>query len=144
MKSVGLIDAPFMWFQALREEVLKLGFEQSPFCPCTFILRCPKTRVPEGIIGVHVDDGLCGGNQRFLSKLQELEKRYPFGSQKVAQFTFTGIDIFNIPTKPLHYPKASTLTVNAINPIKISLERRKDETAKVTSEEKMALRSGFR
>ena len=136
--AYGLIDAPFMWFQALKEEVLKLGFEQSPFCPCTFILRCPKTRVPEGIIGVHVDDGLCGGNQRFMSKLQELEKRYPFGSQKVGQFTFTGIDMFQHPNKAITLSQSKY--VNAINPIKIPIERRKDETAKVTSEEKMALR----
>ena len=125
MKSVGLIDAPFMWFQALREEVLKLGFEQSPFCPCTFILRCPKTRVPEGIIGVHVDDGLCGGNQRFLSKLQELEKRYPFGSQKVAQFTFTGIDIFNIPTKPVHFPKANASMQSIPSKYQLNAEKMK-------------------
>ena len=76
--AYGLIDAPFLWFQALKDHLLLLGFEQSPFCPCTFILRCQKTQKPEGIIGVHVDDGLCGGNYRFLAKLQELEKVYPF------------------------------------------------------------------
>ena len=136
--AYGLIDAPFMWFQALKEEVLRLGFEQSPFCPCTFILRCPKTRVPEGIIGVHVDDGLCGGNQRFMDKLQELERRYPFGSQKVGQFTFTGIDMFQHPNKAITLSQSKY--INAINPIKIPIERRKDETSKVTAEEKMALR----
>ena len=39
--AYGLIDAPYLWLQALREELLRLEFEQSPFCPCTFILRCP-------------------------------------------------------------------------------------------------------
>ena len=136
--AYGLIDAPFLWFQALKEELVQLGFEQSPFCPCTFILRCPDTHAPEGIIGVHVDDGLCGGNQRFLSKLKELERKYPFGSQKMGQFTFTGIDMFQHPNKAITLSQSNY--VKAITPIKISLERRKDETTTINAEEKMALR----
>ena len=123
------VHMDYMWFQALRE-VLRLGFEQSPFCPCTFILRCPRTDVPEGIIGVHVGDGLCGGNQGFLTKLQELEKRFPFGSQKIGQFTFTGVDMFQHPNN----------YIKTINPIKISQERRQMETAEGTDAERMSLR----
>ena len=136
--AYGLIDAPFLWFQALKEELMQLGFEQSPFCPCTFILRCPITHAPEGIIGVHVDDGLCGGNQRFMSKLRELERKYPFGSQKMGQFTFTGIDMFQHPNKAITLSQSNY--VKAITPIKVSLERRKDETTPINAEEKMALR----
>jgi hypothetical protein len=69
--AYGLIDAPFLWYQALRDELVRLEFETPPFCPCTFILWDPVIKKPDGIIGVHVDDGLCGGNQPFLSKLQE-------------------------------------------------------------------------
>ena len=72
--AYGLIDAPFLWFQALREELVRLEFEQSPFCPCTFILRCPKTQQPDGIIGIHVDDGLCGGNKDFSRNLQNSKR----------------------------------------------------------------------
>ena len=136
--AYGLIDAPFLWFQALKEELVQLGFEQSPFCPCTFILRCPATHAPEGIIGVHVDDGLCGGNQRFLSKLKGLERKYPFGSQKMGQFTFTGIDMFQHPNKAITLSQSNY--VKAITPTKISLELRKDETTPINAEEKMALR----
>ena len=136
--AYGLIDAPFLWFQALKDELLKLGFDQSPFCPCTFILRCPHTRKPEGIIGVHVDDGLCGGNDRFMNKLKELEKTYPFGSHKVGQFTFTGIDMFQHPNKAITLSQAEY--VKKIQPIKITLERRKVESELITADERMALR----
>eukprot|EP00435_Cladocopium_sp_Y103_P030271 s3530_g7.t1 len=136
--AYGLIDAPFLWFQALKEELLTLGFEQSPFCPCTFILRCPKTLRPEGIIGVHVDDGLCGGNERFLSKLAQLEKRYPFGSHKIGQFTFTGIEMFQHPNKSITLSQSEY--VKKIEPIHIASARRTLESEPVTSEERLALR----
>ena len=136
--AYGLIDAPYLWFQALREELLRLEFEQSPFCPCTFILRCPNTKEPEGVIGIHVDDGLCGGNERFMSKLQQLESVYPFGSQKVGSFTFTGIEMFQHPNKSITL--SQTEYINKIQPIKINQDRRKEEHSKVTADEKMALR----
>eukprot|EP00435_Cladocopium_sp_Y103_P025811 s1152_g6.t1 len=129
------------WLQtgtALKEELLSLGFEQSPFCPCTFILRCPKTLKPEGIIGVHVDDGLCGGNERFLSKLAQLEKRYPFGSHKIGQFTFTGIEMFQHPNKSITLSQSEY--VKKIEPIHIASSRRPLESEPVTSEERLALR----
>eukprot|EP00435_Cladocopium_sp_Y103_P018806 s1370_g4.t1 len=136
--AYGLIDAPFLWYQALRDELLKLGFETSPFCPCTFILRNPDTKEPDGIIGVHVDDGLCGGNKRFLEKLRELEQKYPFGSQKLGNFTFTGIDMFQHPNKSITMSQAEY--VKKIAPIKIPSERRAREDAEVTPEERLALR----
>ena len=136
--AYGLIDAPYLWLQALREELLRLEFEQSPFCPCTFILRCPTTKEPEGIIGIHVDDGFCGGNERFMSKPQHLESVYPFGSQKIDNFTFTGIEMFQHPNKSITL--SQTECINKIQPIKITQDHRKEEHSKVTAEEKMALR----
>ena len=50
--AYGLVDAPFMWFQAILEELLGLGFQQSPFDPCLFILRDPKSGQPDGILGL--------------------------------------------------------------------------------------------
>ena len=61
--AYGLVDAPFMWYQAILEELVTLGFEQSPFDPCLFVLRNRETLMPDGILGLHVDDGLCAGNQ---------------------------------------------------------------------------------
>ena len=136
--AYGLIDAPFLWYQALKDELMQLGFETSPFCPCTFVLRDPQTKEPDGVIGIHVDDGLCGGNQRFVEKLQALERKYPFGSHKTGQFTFTGIDMFQHPNKGITMSQAEY--VKKISPIKISSERRQQESSEVTPEERLALR----
>ena len=35
--AYGLIDAPFLWYQALSSELVGLGFEISPFDPCLFV-----------------------------------------------------------------------------------------------------------
>ena len=35
-----------------------------------------------GLIGMHVDDGLCAGDGEFDKALQQLEKRFPFGSKR--------------------------------------------------------------
>ena len=77
--AYGLIDAPYLWYCALRDALVKLGFEIAPWDPCVFVLRCPKTHQPEGVIGVHVDDGLCGGNERFQGKSKSWSDSLPSG-----------------------------------------------------------------
>ena len=89
----GLIDAPYQWFLAITEELIRLGFTQSPFNPCQYILRHHEHGTLEGVLGLHVDDGICGGSQYFSNKIACLEKKYPFGSKKLKQFTFTGIEM---------------------------------------------------
>ena len=137
--AYGLVDAPFMWFQAILEELLRLGFEQSPFDPCLFILRDPRTLQPDGILGLHVDDGLCAGNRRFQDTLDLLEKKYPFGTKRIGQFTFTGIDMQQTPDGTIHLSQSKY--IRAIEPIKINMERRKQVDQAVTEEERQQLRA---
>ena len=40
--AYGLIDAPYQWFLAITEELLRLGFTQSPFDPCKFVYTIMK------------------------------------------------------------------------------------------------------
>ena len=137
--AYGLVDAPYLWYQAILEELLKLGFEQSPFDPCLFILRDSSTGTPDGILGLHVDDGLCAGNQRFLDKLTLLEQKYPFGTKRVNQFTFTGIDMQQTPDGTIHLSQSKY--IRNIDPIKINPDRRKQLDQKVTEEERQHLRA---
>ena len=65
--AYGLIDAPFLWFQTLCDELKNLGFTSCPFDPCVFILRNPKDQTVAGVLGIHVDDGIHGGDQNILS-----------------------------------------------------------------------------
>jgi hypothetical protein len=86
--AYGRVDAPYLWFQELKTALESLQFKAAPFDPCTFVL-VDDQGVTQGIVGVHVDDGLCCGSALFHGKLQELSKKFPFGSQKQKEFTFT-------------------------------------------------------
>ena len=136
--AYGLIDAPYQWYQAISEALINLGFTQSPFDPCQFVLRDHETGSLEGILGLHVDDGICGGSEYFARKIDQLEKKYPFGSKKIKQFTFTGIEMDQLPNGTITMRQSNY--VRAIEPIKIPLERRQQPDSKVSEEERQALR----
>ena len=136
--AYGLIDAPFLWFQTLCEELNQLGLQASPFDPCLFTLRHPETGELCGALGVHVDDGIYGGNEYFHQQIQKLEKKYPFGSKKSKSFTFTGIDMQQLPDQSIQL--SQTKYVNNIPSISIKPERRLQEDQPVTEEERHHLR----
>lgn len=75
--AYGLIDAPYLWYQTLVTELEALGFEACPFDACLYVLRSPQNSSTPGkicgILGVHVDDGLGGGNSYFEGKIRQLE-----------------------------------------------------------------------
>ena len=50
-------------------------------------------RILHGVIGVHVDDGICGGDEFFHQQLESLKKSLPFGAFKQRRFVFTGIQL---------------------------------------------------
>lgn len=83
--------------------------EACPFDPCKFVLR-EDSHIPGhpddhpdpkfhakgkivGILGIHVDDGIGGGGEKFQKVVKLLEQKYPFGSKKSGTFTFTGVDM---------------------------------------------------
>jgi transposase InsO family protein len=140
--AYGLVDAPFLWYCTLVEELTKLNFEPSPMDPCLFVLRHPSDGQQPGrlagVVGIHVDDGIGGGDTYFNEQIQKLEKKFPFGSHKTSGFTFTGIDVqqhgdFSITLSQSKY-------VCKIPPIKIEVNRKTQPELPVTEEEKLALR----
>eukprot|EP00438_Fugacium_kawagutii_P005439 Skav226195 [mRNA] locus=scaffold2212:160140:165589:- [translate_table: standard] len=140
--AYGLVDAPYMWFCTLVEEMVKLNFEPSPMDPCLFVLRHPSQGTTPGklagIVGVHVDDGVGGGDEYFQAQLKKLEAKFPFGGHKQSNFTFTGIDVQQ------HGDYSITLSqskyVCKIPPIRIDVNRKTQLTSPVTEEERLALR----
>ena len=136
--AYGLIDAPFLWYSALREALIKLEFEVAPWDPCVFVLRSKQSGVPDGVIGVHVDDGLCGGNSRFQEKLALLEKQFAFGAHKRQKFCYTGIDLEQRADGGIVLSQSNY--VRKIPSIKVSVDRRDHPESLVTAEEKHQLR----
>ena len=136
--AYGLIDAPYLWYKTLQEELMKLQFTPCPFDPCVFVLRDPHTNELAGALGIHVDDGIYGGNEYFHSQISKLEKKYPFGSKKSHAFTFTGIELQQHPNKSIELSQSKY--VNSIQPIVLKAERKCQEESKVTEEERHLLR----
>ena len=94
--AYGRVDAPYLWFMELKQALENLGFTQAPFDPCCFVLHSENSNgqpTTEGMIGIHVDDGLCCGSPKFHAKLKQLEQKFPFGSKKETNFVFTGLQI---------------------------------------------------
>ena len=92
--AYGRIDAPFLWFQTLKQTLEELGFIQNPFDACTFSL---VTKGPDGeprvhgVLGIHVDDGIGGGDSYFGRIIEQLRGIYNFGSYDEREFVLTGI-----------------------------------------------------
>ena len=139
--AYGLIDAPYLWYCALVTELVALGFEACPFDPCFFVLGTyPTNDQPklEGVLGIHVDDGIGGGSELFESKIKQLEAKFPFGSHKVSAFTFTGIEVNQNHDHSITLNQSSY--VKKINSITIESNRKTQPELPVTESERLALR----
>ena len=137
--AYGRVDAPYLWFMELKRGLEELGFVPAPFDPCTFVLPNAQTGQAEGFVGIHVDDGLCCGSPVFQKKLMRLREKFPFGSHKKKNFTFTGLKIeqdekFEITVSQEQY-------VKDIQPIVIDKDRKLTVDAPVNEGERQSLRA---
>ena len=137
--AYGLIDAPFLWFTELDKTLRSLNFVPSPFDPCLYLLYKEQSTVPSGILGVHVDDGLCGGDAYFQSQIQKLEAKFPFGSKKSQNFVFTGIELTQNHDYSITMSQEKYIT--KINPIHIQPDRKSKLELPVTERERQDLRA---
>jgi hypothetical protein len=126
--AYGLINAPLLWYCELKAALLSLGFIVSPMDPCLFVLLKNKSD----------DDSPNGGDATFSQAIQKLEKRFPFGSQRTGNFTFTGIHIHQDHNGDISLDQQDY--INDIPPIDIPRERRKTPEAKINNEELQKLR----
>ena len=135
--AYGRVDAPYLWFMELKRGLEDLGFQQAPFDPCAFVLE--HNGVTQGLIGIHVDDGLCCGTPMFHEKLKALEEKFPFGSQKKLDFVFTGLHISQQADGTISVDQ--TQYVKDIEPIKLEKGRRSRPDDAVTETERQGLRA---
>jgi len=137
--AYGRVDAPYLWFMELKKELESLGFIPSPFDPCVFVLPNERSGTPEGLVGIHVDDGLCCGSEVFQEKLRQLSEKFPFGSHKRRNFTFTGLKIDQQPDQSIHIHQ--TQYIKDIHHITVSRDRRSKPEDPVTDSERQELRA---
>ena len=138
--AYGRVDAPLLFYRELSSQLRKLGFEVHPLEPCVYILASWKgqQRVLHGIIGTHVDDGICGGDDFFHEQLNRLKHVLPFGSFKQHRFTFTGIALEQLPDFSIVASQEDY--VRQIPAIDIGRHRRQEPQAPVSEAELTKLR----
>ena len=140
--AYGLVNAPLLWYIELKSALLNLGFVMSPLDPCLFVLpRANSTKEApaiHGILGIHVDDGIGGGDDVFDAAIQQLEHKYPFGSKRQQSFVFTGIQIDQKVNGEISLSQKNY--VEDIEPIMIPRERRRQPNERITETELQNLR----
>eukprot|EP00435_Cladocopium_sp_Y103_P048495 s2024_g14.t1 len=139
--AYGRVDAPILWYRALRATLEQLGFVACPYDGCLFSLVTPgkdgRPRV-RGILGVHVDDGLGGGDSYFHEVLGKLRKIYDFGAYNEGEFEFCGVKYKQWDDGTIEMDQGEYL--NKIEPIEIPRLRRMTPNEDLTPVEVQQLR----
>ena len=95
----GLRQAPRLWFERLRDEIVSLGFRQLKLEPTLYVLddpQCPDR--PHAILGTHVDDLLACCSPTGLEILQRLSKPFVIKEWNFDDFTYCGRRIRQLPS----------------------------------------------
>ena len=139
--AYGRVDAPQLWYKSLRTTLESLGFVACPFDNCVFSLVSPnKQGEPQvhGIIGIHVDDGIGGGDGYFRATIERLRQIYSFGVFNEKSFEFCGISFKQDANGAIEMNQSKY--ISRISPINVPRERRLEPKAPVTELERQQLR----
>lgn len=140
--AYGRIDAPYLWFCELRDELLRQNCRQCPLDPCVFTYgkTGPDGKYkPLGCLGIHVDDGIGGGTPEFLEMLGRVEKQFKFGTFETGEFKYTGIQFKQWDDGSIEYDQKGY--IERIEPISTPRERKARPETAVDDKERHALRS---
>ncbi|CAE7196701.1 unnamed protein product, partial [Symbiodinium sp. CCMP2592] len=96
-----------------------------------------KARV-HGVLGVHVDDGIGGGDRYFSSVIERLRGIYSFGAYEEMDFVFTGIHFKQWDDGSVEMDQHKY--VEQIQPIHVARLRRADPESELTGPEVKELR----
>ena len=88
----GLGDAARAWYLSVKEKLLKLGAKPSSYDPAVFRWHHEETLA--GVICIHVDDFLFGGNDMFIENVvNPLSQSFVIGTEHENAFKYLGVDI---------------------------------------------------
>lgn len=136
--AYGLVNAPLLWYIELKNALVSLGMQVSPFDPCIFCLPKTSGQGIHGVLGIHVDDGLMAGDSEFHKLIGQLEQKYPFGSRSSNDFVFTGIHVHQRDDHTIDL--GQTKYIEDISPINVERHRRQDSSQVVNETERQGLR----
>ena len=138
--AYGRVDAPLWFYKELSKQLKNLGFTMHPLEPCVHYLESWKDghRTLHGVLGTHVDDGICGGDEYFLSRIEKLRQSLPFGSFKQRKFVFTGIQLEQLPDHSIRANQRDY--IRAIPSIEVGKHRRSHPQEAINDQELSNLR----
>ena len=133
--AYGRVDAPYLWYCKFRDTLLSGSV-------CVYTVdqgfQANQMRV-HGSLGIHVDDGIGGGNQVFMDSLQRIKDKFNFGSFEKGSFTFTGIRFQQSDDKSIEYDQVEY--IEKISPLEIPKHRQNQPQSRITAAETTQLRS---
>ena len=118
-----------------------LGFVVCPFDGCLFSLvtEGPNGRPNvRGILGVHVDDGIGGGDQYFQNTLNQLREKFNFGAFNKHEFDFCGDHYHQWDDGTIGMDEKQYL--NRVEPLNVPKNRRANPDDDLSDGEKQCLR----
>ena len=90
------MNAPKKWWDRLKTSLIKHGFTSCALDPFAFVLQ--KSGKIHGVLGMHVDDVIGGGNETFDRIMTTVRKEFDFGAWDVGNFRFKGRQISQMPS----------------------------------------------
>ena len=139
--AYGRADALLLWYRTIRETLEDLGFVVAPFDGCVFSLITKNSKgQPQvrGCLGLHVDDGIGGGDSYFGEVIGRLRKKFEFGAYNEAEFEFCGVRYFQWDDGSIELGQDSY--IQKIDPIEIPRNRRTQSQENLTPTETQRLR----
>eukprot|EP00435_Cladocopium_sp_Y103_P038988 s374_g10.t1 len=139
--AYGRIDGPYLWYHAFKQTLEELGFVSCPMDGCVFSLVTPdhqgKPKV-RGVLGIHVDDGIGGGDDYFMKIIGNLRERYSFGAFNIGEFDFCGTRYRQHSDGSIELCQQGY--IEKIEPIQVQRHRRKEPQSPVNEQERQCLR----
>ena len=89
--AYGMGEAAREWYETLSKTLKKHGMVKSKNDPALFFYK--KDDVLEGIMAVHVDDFLFGGDADFYKIVKQLKNRVVIRSHVRRNFKFCGLEV---------------------------------------------------
>ena len=102
----GLVNVPKKWWDRLKKSLIEHGFTSCALDPCAFVLR--RIEKIHGVLGVHVDDVIGGGNETFDRIMTAVRKEFDFGAWDIGNFRFKGRQISQMPNEEFVFDMDST------------------------------------
>ena len=90
-----MVHAPKKWWDRRKKSLIEHGFTSCALDPCAFVLR--MSGKIHGVLGVHVDVVIGGGDEIFDRIMTTVRKEFDFGAWDVGNFRFKGRQITQMP-----------------------------------------------